>query len=158
MKNIKDLSVGEVSSRNGISIPTLHFYEKKGLISSKRYTSNHRRFDRAILRKIAVIKAAQKAGISLADIVEQLKTIPNDDKVSNDDWEKLSSRWKKDLDDRIERITLLRNSLAYCIGCGCLSVKHCALMNPEDKLFLKGAEPQPLEPDVAAEALSQFTQ
>lgn len=156
MKTLEDLSVGEVSKRSGLAVSTLHYYESKGLIKSKRNAGNHRRYNRSVLRKISVIKAAQRAGISLADIVKQLMTIPNDDKVGNDDWERLSTQWKEDLDDRIERLTLLRDSLAYCIGCGCLSVKHCSLMNPEDKLSEKGVGPQLLEPDVAAEAMSQL--
>lgn len=143
----EELSVGEVSKRSGVAVSALHFYESKGLIKSTRNAGNHRRYKRSVLRKISVIKAAQRAGISLNDIVQQLDAIPNDDTVTNED-----------LDDRIERLQLLRDSLAYCIGCGCLSVNYCQLVNPEDKLSDKGAGPQLLEPDVAAETMSQFTE
>lgn len=154
----EELSVGEVSKRSGVAVSALHFYESKGLIKSTRNAGNHRRYKRSVLRKISVIKAAQRAGISLNDIVQQLDAIPNDDTVTNEDWQTLASQWKEDLDDRIERLQLLRDSLAYCIGCGCLSVNYCQLVNPEDKLSDKGAGPQLLEPDVAAETMSQFTE
>lgn len=156
MNNKPQLSVGEVAKRSGVSVTTLHFYESKGLIKSMRNAGNHRRYNRSVLRKISVIKSAQQAGISLSAIVKQLQTIPDDERVTNEDWKKLSTQWKSELDEKIERLTLLRDSMAYCIGCGCLSVKHCALMNPDDRLALRGAGPQLLEPDVASEAISQF--
>lgn len=145
----KDLSVGEIAERSGVAVSALHFYETKGLIKSTRNNSNHRRYNRSVLRKISVIKAAQRAGITLNDITEQLSVISNGDKVTSEDWEKLSTAWKKDLDERIERLTLLRDTLSYCIGCGCLSEKYCEMINPSDRLGDKGAGAQLLEPKVA---------
>lgn len=144
-----DLSVGDVAKRSGVAVSALHFYETKGLIKSTRNAGNHRRYNRSVLRKISVIKAAQKAGISLNDISDQLASIPNDDKVSSEDWEQLSSSWKKDLDERIERLTLLRDTLSYCIGCGCLSEKYCNLINPDDRFAERGPGPRLLDPKEA---------
>lgn len=152
----QDLAVGDVSKRSGVAVSALHFYETKGLIKSTRNASNHRRYNRSVLRKISVIKAAQRAGISLDDILEQLSTIPNDDKVTSNDWVKLSELWKEDLDDRIDRLTLLRDTLSYCIGCGCLSEKYCELINPNDKFGDKGAGPHLLEPEEYAELEKVF--
>lgn len=146
-----DLSVGEVSSRSGVAISAIHFYESKGLISSWRNAGNHRRYSRAILRKIAVIKAAQLAGIPLKEIGEALSSIPNSDKVTPEDWEKLSTQWRDDLNDRIERLSLLRDTLSYCIGCGCLSAKYCDMINTNDKFAKRGSGPRLLDPEDAAE-------
>ena len=142
----KSLSIGEVASRSGINISALHFYESKGLIKSSRNNGNHRRYARSILRKIAVIKAAQRAGIPLKEIAEALSTLPSDDRISSADWERLSTRWKEELDDKIARLTLLRDNMTYCIGCGCLSEKYCEMLNPGDQLATKGPGPHLLEP------------
>ena len=150
-----ELSVGEVSARSGVAVSAIHFYESKGLINSWRNNGNHRRYRREVLRKIAVIKAAQNAGIPLKEIAEAMATIsnsgPNSDKITSEDWEKLSSKWKSELDDRIERLILLRDRLSFCIGCGCLSVKYCEMINPSDKLAEKGAGPRLLDPKDLAE-------
>ncbi|WP_143821077.1 redox-sensitive transcriptional activator SoxR [Motiliproteus sp. MSK22-1] len=146
-----ELSVGEVSARSGVAVSAIHFYESKGLIKSWRNNGNHRRYGREVLRKIAVIKAAQNAGIPLKEIATALATIPDSNKVTSDDWEKLSTKWKSELDDRIERLIMLRDRLSYCIGCGCLSVKHCEMINPSDKLAEKGAGPRLLDPKDVAE-------
>ncbi|ACJ29052.1 Transcriptional regulator, putative [Shewanella piezotolerans WP3] len=144
-----DMSVGEVSKRTGVAISALHFYETRGLIKSTRNTGNHRRYSRTVLRKISVIKAAQQAGISLTEIAEQLAAIPNNDKVTSTAWETLSSSWKVSLDEKIERLTLLRDTLSYCIGCGCLSEKYCSLINPDDQLASKGTGARLLDPKEA---------
>jgi len=130
----RELSVGEVARRAGVAVSTLHFYESKGLISSYRDSANHRRYHRDILRKISVIRIAQQAGIQLREIKEALSTIPNDKTVSPKDWERLSTNWRQQLNDRINQLTDLRDNLDTCIGCGCLSMKHCKLANPDDIL------------------------
>lgn len=147
MNKNDELSVGAVSERSGVAVSALHFYETRGLIKSTRNGGNHRRYSRSVLRKISVIKAAQRAGISLNEIAEQLSSIPNEGKVTPKAWEKLSSAWKGDLDDRIDRLILLRDILSYCIGCGCLSEKYCGLINPEDRFGEKGSGPHLLDPE-----------
>ncbi|HVA26913.1 MAG TPA: redox-sensitive transcriptional activator SoxR [Candidatus Baltobacteraceae bacterium] len=139
------LTVGEVARRSGVAVSTIHFYESKGLVSSIRNRGNQRRFHRSELRRIAVIKVAQRAGISLAEISEALATLPTDRAVSARDWARLSKRWKNDLDERIERLTALRDQLGDCIGCGCLSLASCPLRNPMDELAEEGPGPRLLD-------------
>jgi len=118
----KALSVGEVAERCGVAVSTLHFYESEGLISSWRNEGNQRRYAREILRRVAVIRVAQRAGISLAEIREALKSLPNARTPTAEDWSRLSVRWRADLNDRIDRLMRLRDQLDGCIGCGCLSL------------------------------------
>ncbi|WP_245673545.1 redox-sensitive transcriptional activator SoxR [Endozoicomonas ascidiicola] len=151
MKKDHDFSVGEVSARSGVAISALHFYESKGLIRSTRNQGNHRRYHRSVLRKISVIKAAQKAGIPLKEIASQLSHIPDSQTVSSKHWAQLAKQWKHDLDERITRLELLRDTMAYCIGCGCLSEKYCELINPDDRFAHKGQGPLLLEPEGMAE-------
>lgn len=135
------LTVGEVAARSGVPVSTLHFYESKGLIRSVRNAGNHRRYSRAELRRIAVIRVAQRAGISLEEIKQELATLPASRPLSAKDWKRLSARWKRDLDDRIARLEALRNQLGDCIGCGCLSIESCPMRNPDDRLARKGPGP-----------------
>ncbi len=130
----RELTVGEVARRSGVSVATLHFYESKGLIRSWRTAGNQRRYPRAILRRIALIKVAQRTGIPLAEIQETLQLLPWDCAPSTEDWQTFSTRWRADLDRRIDRLTRLRDQLASCIGCGCLSLAECPLRNPADVL------------------------
>lgn len=139
------LSVGETAKRSGVAVSTLHFYEAKGLIRSARTRGNQRRYPRSILRRIAVIRVAQKAGIPLATIQKTLASLPKERTPTVDDWRKLSTRWRAELDSRIQRLTRLRDRLNDCIGCGCLSVTTCPLRNPEDALGRKGSGPRLLE-------------
>ncbi|MGD0474420.1 MAG: redox-sensitive transcriptional activator SoxR [Candidatus Velthaea sp.] len=141
------LTVGEIAARSGVAVSAIHFYEAKGLISSSRTAGNQRRFARSELRRIAVIKVAQRAGISLGEIRDALATLPTERAVSAKDWARLSKRWKGDLDDRIRRLTALRDQLGDCIGCGCLSVRSCPLRNPMDVLGQEGAGPRLLDFD-----------
>lgn len=141
-----ELSVGQVAERSGLPVSTIHFYEAKGLISSARNRGNQRRYHRSVLRRVAVIKVAQRTGISLAEISEQLASLPQDRPVTAADWEKLSATWRKELDARIERLTGLRDQLSSCIGCGCLSLRDCPLRNPHDELANEGAGPRLLDP------------
>ncbi len=141
------LTVGDIAKRSGLPVSTIHFWEAKGLIRSVRSDGNQRRFARAELRRIAVIKIGQRAGISLAEIRELLDTLPHDRAVSARNWAALSRRWKAGLDDRIARLTALRDGLGQCIGCGCLSLDKCWLRNPNDELAANGTGPQLLNFD-----------
>jgi MerR family redox-sensitive transcriptional activator SoxR len=140
------LSVGEVAVRSGVAVSTLHFYESAGLIRSWRNQGNQRRYAREVLRRVAVIRVAQRAGISLASIRNALKLLPDERTPTSDDWRKLSARWRADLNDRIDRLTRLRDQLDGCIGCGCLSLGVCPLRNPADKCAKRGPGPQYLDP------------
>jgi MerR family redox-sensitive transcriptional activator SoxR len=139
------LTVGEVAERGGVAVSTLHFYEAKGLIQSLRSAGNQRRFARAELRRVAIIKVAQRAGISLREIRDALATLPSGRSISARDWTRLSKRWRDDLDARIERLSALRDQLGDCIGCGCLSLSSCPMRNPGDVLAEEGPGPRLLE-------------
>jgi MerR family redox-sensitive transcriptional activator SoxR len=131
-------SVGKVAGRCGVKISTLHFYEEKGLISSWRNQGNQRRYQKDVLRRVSVIKAAQKVGISLQEIKKALSALPNNRTPDTADWEVLARHWRKDLDARIAYLEKLRDSLTGCIGCGCLSMKNCPIYNADDKLAKEG--------------------
>ena len=146
MPQKKELSVGEVAARSGLAVSTIHFYESKGLIQSRRNQGNHRRYPRDVLRRLAVINVAQLAGIPLKEIKEALATIPNEGKITAQHWGRLAKGWRADLNDRIERLTGLRDTLGDCIGCGCLSLKDCSLMNADDILARDGAGARILDP------------
>ncbi|XUY25916.1 redox-sensitive transcriptional activator SoxR [Agrobacterium sp. rho-8.1] len=134
----RELSVGEVAKRCGIAVSTLHFYEAKGLLSASRNAGNQRRYPREVLRRVAVIKIAQQAGIPLADIRQALSALPNGRTPNAEDWKGLAVAWRSELQERIDMLTQLRDDLEGCIGCGCLSVKDCPLRNPGDILAGKG--------------------
>jgi MerR family redox-sensitive transcriptional activator SoxR len=142
-----EMSVGEVASRSGVAVSTLHFYEAEGLIHSWRNSGNQRRYSREVLRRVAVIRVAQRTGISLASIREALKTLPNGRTPTAEDWKKLSQKWRLELNERIDRLTRLRDQLDGCIGCGCLSLGSCPLRNPWDKLAEEGPGPRLLDPE-----------
>ena len=142
----RELGVGEVAARSGVAVSALHFYEKKGLIHSLRTAGNQRRYSRDVLRRIAVIKVAQRAGIPLAEIRQALDALPDGRTPTVADWARLSRRWRNDLDARIARLTRLRDSLEGCIGCGCLSLRACPLRNPGDVLAEEGPGPRLLDP------------
>ena len=121
------------------------------MIRSWRNAGNQRRYAREVLRRVAIIRVAQRAGISLACIRDALQTLPNERTPTSDDWKKLSARWREDLSDRIGRLTRLRDQLDGCIGCGCLSLGVCPLYNPADKLGKLGPGPQILDPNPVSE-------
>ncbi|HUN85396.1 MAG TPA: redox-sensitive transcriptional activator SoxR [Terracidiphilus sp.] len=140
------LTVGEVAARSGVAVSTLHFYEAAGLIRSWRNRGNQRRYPREVLRRVAVIKVAQRTGIPLAEIRGALATLPDGRTPTAEDWRKLSRRWRAVLDERIARLTGLRDQLDGCIGCGCLSLGVCPLRNPWDRLSEQGPGPRLLDP------------
>ncbi|PWC46903.1 redox-sensitive transcriptional activator SoxR [Azospirillum sp. TSA6c] len=142
----KDLTVGEVARRSGVAVSTIHFYEAQGLIRSWRNPGNQRRFSRDVLRRVAVVKVAQRLGISLASIADALNALPEDRTPTTADWRRMSERWREELDDRIAKLTKLRDNLDGCIGCGCLSIRDCPLRNPWDELGDSGAGPRLLDP------------
>lgn len=143
----RQLSVGQVAERSGVAVSALHFYEAKGLIHSQRNAGNQRRYPRAVLRRVALIKVAQRLGIPLADIGAALATLPRDHTPTAADWQRLSARWQRDLDARIAQLGRLRDQLTGCIGCGCLSMHECPLRNPGDRLGEQGAGARLLEDD-----------
>jgi MerR family redox-sensitive transcriptional activator SoxR len=136
MKKIKPahLSVGDVAKRSGVSVSTLHFYEEKDLIHSVRNSGNQRRYTKDVLRRIAVIKAAQKVGISLKNIKQAMSFLPTNRAPNKSDWQRLSKQWNHELNQKIKQLEALRDNLTSCIGCGCLSLKACPLYNPDDEL------------------------
>ncbi|HVW73231.1 MAG TPA: redox-sensitive transcriptional activator SoxR [Rhizomicrobium sp.] len=132
------LTVGQVAARSGVAVSALHFYEAQGLIRSIRSAGNQRRFPRGVLRRIALIKVAQRMGIALGEIRAALDALPADQAPTARDWKRLSAQWRDGLDARIKTLTRLRDQLGECIGCGCLSMETCPLRNPRDRLARKG--------------------
>lgn len=126
------LSVGELAARSGVAVSALHFYERQGLLRSARNAGNQRRYGRDVLRRVAVIRVAQRAGVPLAEIRAALETLPDGRTPTREDWTRLSRHWRATLDARIARLSALRDQLDGCIGCGCLSLRQCPLRNPED--------------------------
>ncbi|EZI23657.1 redox-sensitive transcriptional activator SoxR [Pseudomonas extremaustralis] len=142
----KELTVGQLAARSGVAVTALHFYESKGLIKSNRNAGNQRRYPRDVLRRVVVIKIAQRLGIALATIGEALQTLPEGRTPNAQDWERLSALWREDLDERINKLIMLRDKLNGCIGCGCLSLDACPLRNQDDQLGEQGPGAQLLEP------------
>ncbi|CRM44947.1 redox-sensitive transcriptional activator SoxR [Pseudomonas fluorescens] len=142
----KELTVGQLAARSGVAVTALHFYETKGLIKSHRNAGNQRRYPRDVLRRVVVIKIAQRLGIPLATIGEALQALPDGRTPTAKDWARLSARWREDLDERINKLSLLRDKLDGCIGCGCLSMEACPLRNQGDQLGERGPGAQLLEP------------
>jgi len=138
----KALTVGEVAARSGVAVSALHYYEAQGLIRSSRSRGNQRRYARDVLRRVSVIKVAQRVGVPLASIREALKTLPQDRAPTAAEWRRLSSKWKAELDERIARLVQLRDRLDECIGCGCLSMRSCWLRNPWDRVSAQGPGPR----------------
>ncbi len=134
-----ELSIGELSARSGVATSALRFYEVEGLITSRRTDGNQRRYARPMLRRVALIQAGRRAGISLERIRAALDALPPGRTASKRDWERLSRAWRQDVDDRIAQLETLRDQLTSCIGCGCLSLRSCALFNPRDRAAAHGA-------------------
>lgn len=132
------LSVGEVARRSGVTVPTLHFYESKGLIRAQRSPGNQRYYPRSVLRLISIIKMSQHLGMNLEQIKEHLTLLPQDHTPTARDWKKLTKLWTDELEERISMLRLLQTQLQSCIGCGCMSLSDCPLRNPQDTYAAKG--------------------
>ena len=139
-----ELTVGQLAARSGVAVSALHFYEGKGLIRSHRTAGNQRRYDRDMLRRVAIIRVGQEVGISLAEIGAALASLPEGRTPGKEDWARLASGWAAALDHRIAQLQKLRVGLTDCIGCGCLSTETCPMRNPEDRLATEGSGPRRL--------------
>jgi MerR family transcriptional regulator, redox-sensitive transcriptional activator SoxR len=142
-----ELTIGEVASRSGVAPSALRFYEEERLIVSRRTGGNQRRYERAVLRRIALIQAGRAAGIPLQRIRAALATLPANRTPTRRDWERLSHDWRADIDRRIATLEALRNRLTTCIGCGCLSIDACELLNPDDEAAESGSGAHYLQRD-----------
>jgi MerR family redox-sensitive transcriptional activator SoxR len=135
------LTITEVSRRSGVASSALRFYEQRGLIQSERAGSGHRRYQRAVLRRVAFIVFAQKMGLSLEEIATELARLPENRVPQSADWQRISASWTRRIEERIAELERLRAGLTQCIGCGCLSLKQCQLANPAD--YIAGLGPGP---------------
>jgi MerR family transcriptional regulator, redox-sensitive transcriptional activator SoxR len=141
---METLAIGDFAVRSGVAPSALRYYEREGLISSTRTSGNQRRYHRSELRRVAFIRIAQQVGVSLDEIRDALAALPENRTPTKADWSRLSARWRKRLEDRITLMERLRDQLTGCIGCGCLSMQRCNLMNPNDRLAATGAGPRKL--------------
>src|SRR5918911_5602943 len=132
MRTTDLLTIGELGQRSGMAPSALRYYEELGLITSTRTSSGQRRFERSTLRRLAFVRAARNVGLSLDEIAAALATLPEGRTPTRADWERLSRSWRSRLDEQIEALEALRDGLTSCIGCGCLSLRRCALSNPRD--------------------------
>lgn len=135
-------TVGEVATRTGVATSALRFYEERGLIRSVRTDGNQRRYEGGMIRRVSFILAAQRVGLTLEEIASALASLPNERTPTKADWGRLSRSWAPRIDERIEALTKLRGELTECIGCGCLSLKTCALYNPDDRAATLGQGPR----------------
>ena len=142
-----ELTIGELSARSGVASSALRFYERKGLIEAERTTGNQRRYRRATLRRVALVQAGRAAGIPLEQIRRALETLPSERTPARRDWERLSRNWRIDIDRRIATLQAIRDRLETCIGCGCLSIDRCTLLNPDDEAAALGAGARYLHSD-----------
>ena len=130
---VREFSIGELSARSGVSQSALRFYERHGLIEARRTDGNQRRYPAVMLRRVALIQAGKAAGVPLERIRQALDTLPAGKSPTKRDWERLSASWRRELDERIATLESIRGRLTTCIGCGCLSLKTCGLLNPGDE-------------------------
>ncbi|MVA25982.1 redox-sensitive transcriptional activator SoxR [Agrobacterium vitis] len=135
---MQGLSVGELAERSGVAVSALHFYERKGLIRARRTSGNQRRYDRDVLRRVAIIRAALALGIPLKEVATIMEDLPQGQTPGREDWRRIATRWAHSLDRRIAMLGKLRNDLDGCIGCGCLSMTHCNIFNPQDMAGERG--------------------
>jgi MerR family redox-sensitive transcriptional activator SoxR len=136
------LTIGELAERAGVATSALRFYESRGLIASERTSGNQRRYPRATLRRVSLIRAAQEVGLTLGEVAVALETLPGEGTPTKRDWERLSRSWRNRLDNQIAELEALRDELTDCIGCGCLSLKSCAIFNPSDAVSERGSGPR----------------
>ena len=132
------ITIGELSARSGVATSALRFYEQRGLIQSQRTAGNQRRYARSQLRRVAFIRAAQRVGLSIDEIREAMSTLPDNRTPTKADWARLSHNWQSRLDAQIRELERLKTNLTSCIGCGCLSLRRCALSNPDDVVAARG--------------------
>ena len=137
----KEFSVGQVAKRCGVKVSALHFYEQKGLIKSLRNQGNQRRYKPDVIRRVSIIKAAQKMGITLEEIKKEFCALPENRTPTKKDWEKLSTGWQEGLNRKIRYLERMRDFMDGCIGCGCLSMQRCPIYNPDDELAEQGPGP-----------------
>ena len=137
-----ELSIGAVAERSGLAPSALRFYEAEGLITAHRTESGHRRFHRDVLRRVAFIRVAQQVGLSLEEIRQALATLPDGRTPTEDDWARLAEAWQPRVDEQIRQLERMRDRLTGCIGCGCLSLKLCRLLNPDDEAAERGPGPR----------------
>jgi MerR family transcriptional regulator, redox-sensitive transcriptional activator SoxR len=155
-----ELPIGEVARRSGLAPSALRFYEDVGLVASERTTGGHRVYPRHVLRRLGVIRIAQRLGLSLDEIRDALDVLPPDRAPTKAEWSKLSRAWRVRLDERISTLEALRDELGGCIGCGCLSLRRCRLYNPDDVAaargsgarYLLGDDPEEVSPGLNAGA------
>jgi MerR family redox-sensitive transcriptional activator SoxR len=140
----KELTVGQLAARSGVAVSALHFYERQGLITSTRTSGNQRRYKRDTLRRVALIRIAQRVGIPLSGVADVLALLPNGRTPNRDDWSKISQSWRAEIDQRIRHLQQLREDFTECIGCGCLSIDRCLLANRYDVLGKEGPGPRRL--------------
>ncbi|MGR3541638.1 MAG: redox-sensitive transcriptional activator SoxR [Hasllibacter sp.] len=140
----REITIGQLSERTGVPITAIRFYEGKGLVPSRRTRGNQRRYPRAEIRRLTFIRAAQSLGLPLSEIGAHLAALPRGRAPDQRDWDRLAVRMRADLDARIEGLTRLRDRLTGCIGCGCLSMERCALLNPGDADAAAGPGPRRL--------------
>ncbi len=133
------LTVGEVAARSGVSVPTVRYYEERGLIASTRTAGNQRRFPRSVLRRVAVVAAAQRVGLSLDQVRAAMADLPADRAPNRREWTAMSRAWSRMVQRRIDELTALQSDLDGCIGCGCLSLQRCSIFNPSDQAAGEGA-------------------
>jgi MerR family transcriptional regulator, redox-sensitive transcriptional activator SoxR len=141
------LTIGEVAERSGLAASAVRFYESQGLVHAERTPSGQRRFRRDVLRRIAFIRIAQRVGLTLEEIVTALAVLPADHAPTRKDWERLTAGWQDRIEQRIALLEALQSGLSNCIGCGCLSLRTCALANPDDAAAAMGPGPQYLMSD-----------
>jgi MerR family redox-sensitive transcriptional activator SoxR len=144
---MREWSVGEVAKWSGVAVSALHFYERKGLIRSLRTAGNQRRYAGDVLRRIAIIRVAQRVGMPLEAVAKALATLPDGRTPGRDDWARISASWRLEVSARIDELVNLRDCLTDCIGCGCLSLTACSLANPDDALGVEGNGPRRWTPD-----------
>ena len=132
------LTVGDVARRTGLAVSAIHFYERKGLIAADRTGGNQRRYSRDVLRRLALIRAGQEVGLPLSEVADALSSLPEGRTPTAEDWRQIATGWASKLDARIRVLERLRNDLDGCIGCGCLSMQRCQLINPSDVLAEQG--------------------
>ena len=140
-----EITIGELSARSGVAASAIRYYEELGLVRSRRTPGNQRRYDRAMLRRLAFIRTAQRVGLSLEEIEAALTSLPSNRTPTKADWTRLSRSWRPRIDAQIRQLERLRDTLDSCIGCGCLSLRRCALSNPDDEVAGRGPGPVFLE-------------